>query len=133
MRFAICALALLAACSGGGSNAVVPPAQSANLDGEWTGVWASGRASAGGGITATLVQQSGALAGEGTIGGSQCFGRSQINGGVTGNQVTMTFGGAVRIQGQVTPDGDQVNGAYEVFGGLCAGDSGAWTMMREKP
>lgn len=114
----------------------VAPIQT-GVTGTWQGAWGSVPSpNSYGPLSATLTQTGSAVTGTVTLTFSPCFTTGTLSGTISGNTISLT--GTFPPQQQVLFSGTtsstateaQINGAYAVSSGLCAGDYGIFTVTK---
>jgi hypothetical protein len=120
------ALALvLSACSG------QPAAPAASINGPWSGTWTSSRGG-GGSVQTTFTQDGSEISGSVSVGGSPCLSTGTLSGTITSSNVSFgAVSGSHGIQFTATVGTDAMSGTYIVSSGLCAGDAGTFSLVRQ--
>ncbi len=124
----VTSLLILAACGGGTS-------PTADLSGNWAGVWASSIVSWGGLFALSISQSGSSFSGTAVVSGSPCFAAFELQGTVVINnfQASLISGGRVRATLAGTVSGNDMQGQYTVLpsGTPCDGDRGTFTASRQ--
>ena len=124
--------AAIISCSGGGdgTNDTITP--TVNVTGNWSGTWSSSITSDNGTATVELLQNGTNITGTMSMTGSPCMSTGSITGTVSGSSVSFTaISGNDDIQVNGTVFNDTVTGNYSITTGLCAGDSGIFSLNKD--
>jgi hypothetical protein len=104
------------------------------LNGIWQGAWGSIPTSAVGTMSASLAQAGTALSGN-TFLNSTCFPGGPLTGTINASTISASITIAntlvAQLNGNVRPDGNNIDGTYAVLSGDCKGDYGIFTLTRQ--
>jgi len=106
------------------------------LSGTWQGAWGSiPDPLAYGGLSASLIQNGGAVTGTITLTSSSCVPGGDVSGTISGDTLSLDlFVGSPQpmaiFSGTLDASGNSITGVYEVYLGDCTGDYGVFTAKR---
>jgi hypothetical protein len=124
-RLLLCAISLAAFAS-----ACAPP----DVTGDWSGSWTLTNKLGNGSLTMELTQNGSAVTGRFDLGGTVCVGSGNVTGTMDNRELKGTLtngtGGEVDFEATVSAADDELDGTFNVTGGLCAGYDGTLKLRK---